>query len=164
MELSVAVLVLCLVGAAIVGFGVAHVLHRLRSRRRRLDEARTEDRLGAIELELDDAIHRSRRELQRSNRLRVERDDAREEIEELRADLHEAEQRQVRDEDRIAVAERHADEFRARFSDIVGLENEIASLRVIAARVPELQRRLDDLTGDDRVIDLRDPQRSERAG
>ena len=85
-------------------------------------------------------------------------------IEALRADLHDAEQRHVRDEDRIVVAERKADEFQAKFSDIVGLENEIASLRVVAARVPELQRRIDELSGDDHVIDLRESQPTERAG
>lgn len=163
MELSVALFVLCLVGAAIVGFVASHLVHRLKSRHQRLAESRTADRLGTIELELDDAIHRSRRELQRSNRLRVERDEARAEIEALRADLHDAEQRQILDEDRIAVAERKAAEFTAKFSDIVGLENEIASLRVIAARVPELQQRIDELT-DGQVIDLREPRRTERAG
>ena len=164
MELSVALWVLSLVGAAIVGFFVSHLVHRLRARKTHAAETRTAERLGTVELELDDAIHRSRRELQRSNRLRVERDDARSEIEALRADLYDAEQRHVRDEDRIAVAERKADEFHAKFSDIVGLENEIASLRVVAAKVPELQRRLDELLGDGQVIDLREPQPSERAG
>ena len=61
-------------------------------------------------------------------------------------------------------AERTAAELQATFSDIVGLENEIASLRVIAARVPELQRQLDEATADGQVIDLRETQPSERAG
>lgn len=164
MEISVALWVLSLVGAAIVGFAVSDLVHRLRARHRRAEESRTADRLNTVELELDDAIHRSRRELQRANRLAVERDEARTEIEALRADLHDAEQRHVRDEDRIVVAERKADEFQAKFSDIVGLENEIASLRVVAARVPELQRRIDELSGDDHVIDLRESQPTERAG
>ena len=164
MEMSVALWVLSLIGAAIVGFVVSHVVHRLRARRQRAEESRTADRLHTVELELDDAIHRSRRELQRSNRLTVERDEARAEIEALQADLHDAEQRGIRDADRIVVAERKAAEFQAKFSDIVGLENEIASLRVIAARVPELQRRLDEATADGQVIDLRETQPSERAG
>lgn len=164
MEMSVALWVLSLVGAAIAGFILSHLVHRLRARHRHAEDSRLASRLSTLELELDDAIHRSRRELQRANRLSVERDEARSEIDALRADLHDAEQRHIRDGDRIVVAERKADEFQAKFSDIVGLENEIASLRVVAAKVPELQRRVDELTSDGHVIDLRESKPSERAG
>lgn len=164
MDMPVVVWVLSLIGAAIAGFVACRASHRRTSRDAGDEQSRTAERLHAVELELDDAIHRSRRELQRSNRLAVERDEARAEVDALRADLHAAEQRRLRDEDRIVVAERKADEFQKRFSDIVGLENEIASLRVIAARVPGLERRLAEQCADDEIIDLRESQPSERAG
>ncbi len=165
MELSAAFWVLSLIGAGIIGFLVAQAVERLKRRHRTDEDSKASERLATIELELDDAIHRSRRELQRSNRLRTERDEARTELEAVRADLYDAHQQQQLDQDRIAVAERRADEFEARFSDIVGLENEIASLRVVASRVPELERRVAELAdaADGDIIDLREPQTSERA-
>ena len=165
MELSAAFWVLSLIGAGILGFIAAQAVERLKRRHRTDEDGKANERLASIELELDDAIHRSRRELQRSNRLRTERDEARAELDAVRADLYDAHQQQQLDQDRIAVAERRAEEFEARFSDIVGLENELASLRVVASRVPELERRIDELSHgatDSEVIDLREPH-AERA-
>ena len=39
---------------------------------------------------------------------------------------------------RASATERQLAEFRARFTDVVGLESEVATLRVIAARVPAI--------------------------
>lgn len=66
-----------------------------------------------------------------------------------------ADEIQARTDD-AAVARRQADQLRSRFADIAGLEAEIASLRVIAARVPDLQRRIAEYETAGEVVDLRE--------
>lgn len=52
------------------------------------------------------------------------------------------------------VAVQQLSSYKTRFDDIIGLETEIASLRVVAGRVPGLERRIAEL--EPNIIDLRE--------
>lgn len=147
--------------AIVAGAALAGILVTLLATRRSRSAARKVHRqmretIASTQAELDDAVAVSRRELTTSNELRLERDTAAAEVIRLRARLDELSTQIDRERDRGSQAIRELEEIRRQFSDIAGLEAEIAILRVIAARVPELEGRLAELEAppaDD--IDLR---------
>lgn len=151
----VVVLVLFLVGAAIVGLGVD--AGRWRSTRAIRAAGSGAERQAVLKAELDDAVRTSRRELQARNRLQSELDDVSAELADTSKSLVTTRAELEQMTDQATVATREAGELRARFTDIVGLEAENTTLRVIAAEVPDLKRRLADCEPDGpEVIDLRE--------
>jgi chromosome segregation ATPase len=157
MELAVAVFVLIVVGATLAGVVAGGLVVRWRAGRRNQQAARTEERAAVLKTELDATRRAKRREKNKSDRLQSELADAATEIERLETALAEAARQVDGQADDVAVASRKLQEFQTRFSDIVGLEADIATLRVIAARVPELERRLAEYeSNDSEVIDLRE--------
>ena len=157
MDLPVALFVLFLCGAAIIGLGAGVAIGRWRGARIGRTGGDGAQRQAVLKAELDDAVRTSRREVQGRNRLRAELDDVSAELADNTKSLitTRAELEQVTD--RATVATREAGELRARLTDIVGLEAENATLRVIVARVPSLEQRLAECepTGPE-VIDLRE--------
>ncbi len=157
MELAVVVFVLIVVGATLAGVVVGGLVVRWRAGRRSQQAARAEERAAVLKTELDATRRAKRREKNKCDRLQSELADAASEIERLETGLAEAARQVDGQADDVAVASRKLQEFQTRFSDIVGLEADIATLRVIAARVPELERRLAECEANEsEVIDLRE--------
>ena len=157
MELAVEVFVLVVVGATVAGAIIGGLMVRWRKGRRNRQTARAEERAAVLKAELDATRRAKRREKNKRDRLDSELASATSEIERLRAKLETAAQEMDDQADDVAVASRELRDFQARFSDIVGLEADIATFRVIAARVPELERRLAELEAQEvDIIDLRE--------
>ena len=156
MELSIALFVLLVVAALIVGCGLGLFLAK---RRARFDQASGQDdapQTAVLKAELDEAVRGSRREVQQRHALRSELDDVEASLAATARRLVEREEALRVAEDRVAIAEREATALRSHFGDIVGLESENTTLRAIAARVPELEARIAALDTEPPVIDLRE--------
>ena len=157
MEMSVALFVFLLIGAALVGFLLGGSVARWRNAHQSRVAGTGAERNAALQAELDDAVRTSRRELQARNRLRRDLDDAKAELTRLRAELAATAEELELASTKATIADREAADLKARFSDIVGLEAENTTLRVLAARIPELERRLAELEPEGpQVIDLRE--------
>lgn len=146
-DITVWQIALIAAGSALVG-GLIAALFGVRNRRaaRRVHRDMRQS-ITTAQAELDDAVAALQREQTRANEFRLDRDTASAEAMRLRAQLEELTRQLDRERDRAAVAGRQLADFQARFTDIVGLEAEIATLRVIAERVPTLERRLAELEG-----------------
>ncbi len=156
MDLPVAVFVAIVAASVVVGILLATLVDRWRRYRKDQRDAAAVEEAAVLRAELDEAVRSSRRELEKSNTMRAERDRALAQVEQLTAELEAACRRISEQADEVALTRREADDLRTRFSDIVGLEAEIAAYRALAARVPELERRLAAAEGTPRdVIDLR---------
>ena len=166
MQLSVAVFVLIVVGAALLGLVVGLVLAEWRHRRRAAANDPTE-RIAAAEAERDEAIQAAKADEEARVAGEAELAEVRRRADTVEAELADLRTGTAELEHRVATAEQVAEDHRMRFRDIVGLESENATLRAIAARVPELEARLRAqepataetepvATDDDTVIDLRD--------
>ncbi len=106
--------------------------------------------------EVDEAIRTARREVQQRQKLAVELEAAAAELAAATRRSDEAEDALRVAQDQLAGAERDASMLRANFRDVVGLESENTTLRAIAARVPELEARLEAVADQPQVIDLRE--------
>ncbi len=159
MELATSLFVLIVAGAALAGTVLGGLVVRWRMGRRRIQTARAEERVAVLKTELDATRRAKRREKNKGDRLQTELTDTTAEVERLEAELEVAAREMDGQADEAAVASHELREFKAKFSDIVGLEADIATLRVMAAQVPELERRLAECEGDgSEVIDLREPR------
>jgi predicted nuclease with TOPRIM domain len=156
MELSVALFVLLLVAAALVGAGLGTGVHRWRAGHERSADQQLAQKTAALKADLDEAIRASRRELQQREALRAELDEAHTDMAKTARRLAEVEEALQLAEDRRAVVEREAKTLRTQFRDVVGLESENTTLRALAARVPELEARLAASDIEPQVIDLRE--------
>ncbi|MGI9622580.1 MAG: hypothetical protein ACR2PK_07065 [Acidimicrobiales bacterium] len=154
MELPVAVFVVIAVGAVALGLLTGWVASRWYQRNHVApkDEtaaSRETDEPGTP-VGPDDGGNSARE-------LRSELDEAEARLDRLEVQLRARDEELVRVGDEAAIAKRELADFKARFSDIVGLEAENSTLRLIAARVPDLERRVAELERDSpRVIDLRE--------
>lgn len=157
-DLPVWVFVLIVVGATLGGGFLGAALMSLRDRDRTAAHRDNLDNLRRLEVELHDAHTASRHELDRTSELRTELDRSKTETDRLGELVEMTNQRiEVLSAEGRSAAGKLAD-FQTRFSDIVGLEAEIAALRVIAARVPGLDRRIAELDPSPEVVDLRENQ------
>lgn len=180
MTIEVWLFVVLLAVALLVGAAIALLGARRRVQQHAADQQRALDKLTRAEAE----AHEARVQISRG---KVVADELEATLATLQADLVgvEAERDAARvDLERLHVGasatDRQLSDFRERFTDVVGLESEVATLRVIAARVPALEAELSALRaaeeaaadprsdeeldpgegpeGDDPVIDLRHPE------
>lgn len=157
MEMSVALFVVLLIGAVLTGFLLGSAVAKWRSAHRSRVAGSGAERNAALQAELDDAVRSLRHELQTRKQLNRDLDDARAELTRVRADLAAATEDLEVARAKATIADREAAVLRDRFSDIVGLEAENATLRVLAAQIPDLERRLAECEPDGpEVIDLRE--------
>jgi hypothetical protein len=125
-------------GGAVVFLVLGWLLHALRGRRLTKTVAKLEAQLDTAIHEREDALAAARQQIDTTNAVRDELAAERRRSSEIEAEAAMA------DEHAIAVA------------DIVGLEAEVTSLRVLAARAKGLEARLAELESDVGV-DIRQP-------
>lgn len=154
-DIPVWLFVVITAGAPALGVLVTLVATRRSRRAARKVHRQMRETLTSTQAELDDAVATARRELTRANELRLERDTHAAELERLRGSLEDLRLQLDRERDRVNTLTGELATFRSRFTDIVGLESEMAILRVIAARVPALEERIAELESDSTATDLR---------
>ncbi len=154
-EIEVWLFAVALCGAAVAGAGLAWLWNRRREAQHAAELSQLKTRATRAESDAHDASVASRRSAQQVEDLTAKLDNLLSDHDQLKAELDHANTQLQRHNAHANVTAAQLLEFEKRFSDVVGLESEIATLRVIASRVPELERRLTEATGDETVIDLR---------
>ncbi len=135
-ELPVSVFVLIVVSATVAGVLMGAMLISRRDRGPLASYREALDQLRAAQAEAALA------------------EDLRVEVSNLNEQFAGAMQRESVQATRAAIAIRALSDYRSHIDDVIGLETEVASLRVVASRVPRLERLLAEL--DPGVVDLRE--------
>lgn len=158
-EIEIWLFAVAVSGAALAGAGLMWWSNLRRAKRHAGALNQLTTRLTRAEGDAHEANVVSRRSAQRVEDLQAEVQSITDRNSELTEALQEAKAQLQRHHANANVNAAQLANFEKQFKDIVGMESEIATLRVIASRVPDLERRLAQ-QADDAVIDLRE-QRSE---
>ena len=159
-EIEIWLFAVALSGAAVAGAGLSWWWNLRRAKQRSVALNHLTTKLTRAESDAHEANVAGRRYVQQIKELQDEIRSVTERNAELTQSLQEAKTQLQRHHANANVNAAQLANFEKQFKDIVGMESEIATLRVIASRVPDLERRLAQSADPEAVIDLRE-QRSE---